>query len=114
MIRRKDREAIVRRKLTLRALQQAIRAEVCPGCPWRSGGGRRRRSEEPAACEGRCGIFLALPRLRRVAENLDPMVGSYEGSLGAAIDSIPSPLDSPLRSRRDAVIRAVKRTAEHF
>jgi hypothetical protein len=87
------------RQATLTQLQQALRCNVCPSCPFRQrpieGEGLRR------PCEADCPLFVNLPALAKRAGRLDPMVGRHEDVLCDAMRRIIDQTDEarcrPLR-----------------
>lgn len=94
---------------TLEELQRVVRTEICASCPWRTPGSERLDPAVPRPCETQCRLFGSLPRLRKRAVLLDPLLHSYEEVLQHQIDQIledrggelpPSPLN---RYRRPLV-----------
>jgi hypothetical protein len=69
---------------TEETLRQLLRSRVCTRCLARRGlDGVARGPEELQACQAQCPIFLTLPTLAKYVENLDSLVGSYEGVVHA-------------------------------
>lgn len=66
---------------TLEVMARAIRAEVCPQCSQREPHGLW-PLDQPRPCEAQCTIFINLPTLRNVAEQIDsPFLLPYERAM---------------------------------
>ena len=73
---------------TLEELQRVVRTEICASCPWRTRGSERLDLAALRLCETQCRLFGSLPRLRKRAVLLDPLLHSYEEVLQHQIDQI--------------------------
>jgi len=62
----------------LAELQRLLRVRICAGCPQARPAKAPRDAETPRVCEGACPVFVHLPMLLAYAENLDPMIGSFD------------------------------------
>ena len=63
---------------TLDLLRHTVRGAICPHCLSRPAGSEALGPEAPRACEAGCPLFESLPVLKRVAEQVDPMLRSRE------------------------------------
>ena len=61
---------------SLSLVRHVIRETVCRQCSARPAGSESMGPDEPRTCEATCPVFARLPRLRRVAEQIDPMLRS--------------------------------------
>jgi hypothetical protein len=59
-------------------LQHELRSQICRRCYLRPPGSASWGPDVRRGCEGRCAIFAALPRVRRISQYLDPMIEPYE------------------------------------
>jgi hypothetical protein len=66
---------------SLEFLQRELRLRVCRRCYLRPAGTHSRGPDHVRRCEARCAIFAMLPRVRMIAEYLDPMVEPYRRAL---------------------------------
>ncbi|HQY87907.1 MAG TPA: hypothetical protein PK402_04560 [Tepidisphaeraceae bacterium] len=71
----------------LHLAQHEVRREICTMCPWRTGGDLQCPGS-PRACERSCTVFLHLPELMEVANQVDPIVGSPHRALDRYVDQV--------------------------
>lgn len=74
-------------KPTIEQLKAELRAQICKDCPLRTPG-QPFDMERQLPCETSCPLFVHLPRLKEVAQQLDPMLGSYDAVLGRQMSEI--------------------------
>lgn len=55
----------------LELLQRAVRSKVCPTCSKRPVGSDNLPATQARSCEGECPVFVHLPRLARIAGELE-------------------------------------------
>ena len=93
-------------------LTRLLRTRVCAGCPHARPAGAPPSADVPRACESNCPIFQHLPTLLAYAENLDPLVGSFDGVVSAlAGQCVPcgkGPGRTPARHRHDCPLEMHK------
>lgn len=78
----------MKRTLSLQKLQEVVRARVCSTCERLTPGGNDLPLSHPRDCEHGCGLFEALPNLRTLAVNLDPVVGNFARAARAACSDV--------------------------
>lgn len=78
------------RRVTLDQVQEVLRARVCEHCRLRDPGkpGDRLDPSKPLSCEATCELFTHLPELGALANQLDPMLRSYDVALGHRISQL--------------------------
>jgi hypothetical protein len=65
-----------------------VRARVCNGCTRRTPGSEGLALDQHRECEHGCGLFEALPHLRTLAVNLDPVVGNFDRAAAAVFGGV--------------------------
>jgi hypothetical protein len=108
------------RKVTLDQVREVLRTRACPHCRLRSPGrpGQQVDPRVPLDCEAGCELFNNLAGLVTLANQLDPLLGSYEAAIGhrvsQLVDSIRGPdgnardgRSSPLNRHRHCVIETL-------
>ncbi len=78
----------MRRRLTLRMMQQQVRGRICPHCAWRPEGSESLGSDTPRSCQGVCTLFRSLSELMQVAQHMDSMLGSYERTMQHGVSRV--------------------------
>ena len=78
----------MKRTISLQTLQEVVRARVCSTCERLTPGGNELPLSQPRDCEHGCGLFEALPNLRTLAVNLDPVVGNFPRAARAACGDV--------------------------
>jgi hypothetical protein len=110
----------MRRSLSLDLVKREVRSGVCARCERRPSGSERWDPVVPRSCEAECPLFAHLPRLARLAEAVDPMVGSRRAVLRRAIGWTrrasagrnDTPVASPLRRHRRRLVAILDRVAD--
>jgi hypothetical protein len=94
-------------------IRAEMRAQICRDCPLRTLQ-QPFDPERPLACEQSCPLFVHLPKLKVVAQQMDPMLRSYDRVLGEHLSEInraeqarsgADGRSSPLRRYRNRIIR---------
>lgn len=80
--------SIARHTLSLKLLRRALRVKVCARCPRRPPASESWASDQIRGCEGDCPIFLHLPQIKTVAEQVDTMVASRKRILRGLLNEI--------------------------
>ena len=80
----------MKRTISLQKIQEVVRARVCSTCDRLTPGGDELPLSQPRDCEHGCGLFEALPNLRTLAVNLDPVVGNFARAARAACGDVVS------------------------
>jgi len=76
---------------TEETLRRLLRSRICTKCLARRGlDNAARKPDEVLACQAQCPIFLTLPTLTKYVDNLDSLVGSYDGVVHAVAASCPT------------------------
>src|SRR5687768_12159987 len=78
----------MKRRLPLPRLEEVVRARVCNGCARRTPGSENLPLEQARECEHGCGLFEALPDLRTLAVQLDPVVGDFDRAAHAVFGGV--------------------------
>ena len=78
----------MKRTLSLQKLQEVVRARVCSTCERLTPGGNELPLNQPRGCEQGCDLFEALPNLRTLAVNVDPVVGNFARAARAACGEV--------------------------
>ena len=78
----------MRRPASMNLMERDVRQAICRDCPRRPAGSERWGPTVPRACEPECALFVHLPRLKYVAERVDPMVGYRPGVLRHCVDDV--------------------------
>ena len=78
----------MKRTISLQKIQEVVRARVCSTCERLTPGGNDLPLDQPRDCEHGCGLFEALPNLRTLAVNLDPVVGNFGRAARAACGDV--------------------------
>jgi hypothetical protein len=73
---------------TLDMLKRALRVKVCASCPHRPAGSERLGCDTPRSCEAHCPIFLHLPQIKAIGEQVDTMIASRERVLRGVMERI--------------------------
>jgi hypothetical protein len=73
---------------SLDVLKRALRVKVCATCPNRPPGSECLGCDEPRACEARCPIFVHLPQIKAIGEQVDTMIASRERILRGVMNHI--------------------------
>ena len=114
----------MRRKITLDQVKRELRARACQYCSLRTTGrpGQRIDTDRALECEATCELFTHLPMLKELAQQLDPMLRSYDTVLRHNINQmIESAIHSraadegrpsPLRRHRECVIQTLSELAD--
>ena len=76
------------RRLSLPRLQEVVRARVCNRCSRRTPGSEALPLDQSRECEHGCGVFEALPHLRTLAVQLDPVVGNFDRAATAVFGGV--------------------------
>jgi hypothetical protein len=109
------------RKATLEQVKEVLRGRVCQRCALRRPGrpGDPIDRGKPLGCEAGCELFASLPQLTSLANQLDPMLRSYDVALGHRVSQLiasartPDGLEardgrsSPLNRHRRCVIESL-------
>lgn len=61
----------------LPVLQRALRANICTICFQRPSGSEMLDPNTPRSCEGDCTIFVNLPSIKGIADNIEPAARTY-------------------------------------
>jgi len=69
-------------------LRRALRVKVCADCPRRPPGSECLDCDTPRACETHCPIFIHLPQIKAIGEQVDTMIASRERVLRGVMDRI--------------------------
>lgn len=80
----------MKRTVSLPRLQEVVRARVCAGCERLTPGQTDLPLDQPRDCERGCELFEALPNLRTLAVNLDPVVGNFDRAARVAVGGLVS------------------------
>jgi hypothetical protein len=73
---------------TLDVLKRALRVKVCASCPHRPAGAECLGCDTPRACEAHCPIFVHLPQIKAIGEQVDTMIASRERVLRGVMNRI--------------------------
>ena len=109
------------RKVTLGQVKEVLRARACQHCAERTPGrpGDRIDTATPLDCEATCELFMSLPKLTALANQLDPMLCSYDAALGHRVSQLIASIrssggdeardarSSPLNRHRRCVIETL-------
>ena len=74
--------------ISLQRVQEVVRAGVCANCRRRSREDAPLPPDRPRACEGGCALFGSLPKLRKLAVHLDPVIADFGRAATAAAGSV--------------------------
>ena len=73
---------------TLDMLERSLRVKVCASCPRRPPGSECLGSDVPRACEAHCPVFVHLPQIKAIGEQVDTMIASRERVLRGVMNRI--------------------------
>jgi hypothetical protein len=73
---------------SLDMLKRALRVKVCANCPQRPHGSECLGCDTARACEPHCPIFVHLPQIKAIGEQVDTMIASRERVLRGVMDRI--------------------------
>ena len=105
----------MRNNPSLSLVEREVRKSICARCPRRTPGTDNLGPTERRACEESCPVFEMLPRLKKVAAGVDPMVGSRRRVLSLYLDRLTNrrrPADAPLRMHARPLVAVLDRVAD--
>ena len=73
---------------TLDMLKRALRVKVCANCPHLPPGSECLGSDVARSCEPHCPIFVHLPQIKAIGEQVDTMIASRERVLRGVMNRI--------------------------
>jgi hypothetical protein len=98
---------------TLDMLKGALRVKVCANCPHRPPGSECLGSDVARGCEAHCPVFVHLPQIKAIGEQVDTMIASRERVLRGVMNRIREIHDRGVPPRLDETAeRTVLRGAQ--